>query len=325
VRKRAADREPTAETLRAATARIIGMRETDRARFGVAVSGGPDSMALLVLAAEAFTGRVFAATVDHQLRAASADEARLVARACATLGVPHLILTPDQPITGSVQAAARAARYALLEQWRRDSGIDWVMTAHHADDQLETLAMRLNRASGLSGLAGIRERQGHVLRPLLGVRRGALHALVAARAMPVVDDPSNRDPRFDRARMRAALADSDLIDPVAVAESARHLAQEEESLAWVTVQLAADRLLLADGQCRVDMGHLPPALRRRLLIAALARMGEAEPRAETLDRAIAEVLTGNAAMVGNSIIAQDAAVWAIRPAPPRRGSPDRSD
>lgn len=301
------------------------MRETDRARFGVAVSGGPDSMALLVLAAEAFTGRVFAATVDHQLRAASADEATLVARACATLGVPHLILTPDQPITGSVQAAARAARYALLEQWRCDTGIDWVMTAHHADDQLETLAMRLNRASGLSGLAGIRERQGHVLRPLLGVRRGALHALVAARGMTVVDDPSNRDPRFDRARMRAALADSDLIDPVAVAESARHLAQEEEALNWVTGQLAADRLAEIDGQCSVDMAHLPPALRRRLLIAALAQMGEAEPRAETLDRAIADVLTGNAAMVGNSIIAQDAAVWTIRPAPPRRGSPDRSD
>ncbi len=325
MRKRAADTGLTARTLRDAVALMIGPREALRARFGVAVSGGPDSMALLALAAEAFYGRVFAATVDHRLRPESGAEAALVARACAAMDVPHRILVPTTAIAGSMQAAARTARYALLEQWRSEAGIDWLMTAHHADDQLETLVMRLNRASGLSGLAGIRERQRHVLRPLLAVRRDALHALVAARAIAVVDDPSNRDPRFDRARVRAVLADSDLIDPVAATASAGHLAQEEEALTWVTGQLAADRLAMIDGQCSVDMGHLPPALRRRLLIAALAQMGEAEPRGEMLDRAIADVMKGISVMVGNVLIAQDAAVWTIIPAPPRRSSPRRSD
>ncbi len=282
-------------------------------------------MALLALAAEAFAGRVWAATVDHGLRNESAAEAALVAGTCAALGVEHRILRPANPITGSVQAAARTARYALLEAWRQDAGLDWLMTAHHADDQLETLVMRLNRSSGLAGLSGIRERQGPVLRPMLGFRRAALHDLVAARGVIVVDDPSNRDVRFDRARVRGQLAQGELLDPVAVAISTRHLAQEEEALAWATGQLAADRLHCLNGECSVDMGALPPALRRRLLIVALARMAEPEPRAETLDRAIADVLTGVSVMIGNSLIAQDAAVWTIRSAPPRRALPRRSD
>ena len=325
MRKRAAESILTADALRDATARLIGNRETARSRFGIAVSGGPDSMALLALAAEAFDGRVCAATVDHGLRNESADEAALVAGTCAALGIEHRILRPATPITGSVQAAARTARYALLDNWRSDAGLGWVMTAHHADDQLETLVMRLNRSSGLAGLSGIRERQGRVLRPILGFRREALHAVVAARGLTVVDDPSNRDARFDRARVRGLLAQSELLDPAAVAVSARHLAQEEEALAWATAQLAADRLHCLNGECSVDMGALPPALRRRLLIVALARMAEPEPRAETLDRAIADVLTGISVMIGNNLIAQDAAVWTIRPAPPRRASPRRSD
>lgn len=322
--RRAAKLELTSAALHDAAARIIGKRAALRDSFGIAVSGGPDSMALLVLATESFPGRVKAATVDHRLRPESAAEAKWVADFCTAHGVAHSILVPSEPITGSVQAAARTARYRLLEQWRQQSSLDWLMTAHHADDQLETLVMRLNRASGLGGLSGIRERQGHLLRPLLGFRRDTLQAVVTARGIPSIDDPSNRDPRFDRARVRAMLTGSDLIDAEAAATSVRHLAQEEEALDWVTRQLSAERLLHRDGICTVDVGALPPALRRRLLIVALAHMGESEPRADALDRAIADVQNAISSMLGNSILSADGAVWTIRPAPPRRPSTARS-
>ncbi len=308
----------TAALLVAATTRLIGGHATQRARFGIAVSGGPDSMALLMLAADAFPGRVSAATIDHGLRTASAEEASMVARHCATHDIAHVILRPETAISGSLQAAARTARYALLESWRAATGVDWLMTAHHADDQLETLVMRLNRASGLAGLSGIRERQGHVLRPLLGVRRTALLALVTARNIPYVDDPSNHDMMFDRARVRTLLAGTVLLDAVAVAASARHLAQDEAALDWTVKQLSAERLTAGKGRSDIDMAGLPPGLRRRLLIEALVGFGESVPRGEALDRAIDDVSNGISVMLGNSIITPDGMLWTLRHAPARR-------
>ena len=120
--------------------------------IALAVSGGADSMAMLALARAAFPGRIIAATVDHQLRTSAADEAALVAAYCATLGVPHMILTPDAPIAGaSIQAQARGARYRLLRAWAGDAGAVALLTAHHADDQAETFLMRAVRGSGVPG------------------------------------------------------------------------------------------------------------------------------------------------------------------------------
>ncbi|KEY98498.1 hypothetical protein AI27_11290, partial [Sphingomonas sp. BHC-A] len=98
------------------------------ARFGVAVSGGPDSMALLDLAARAFPGRVEAATVDHGLREASAAEAAMVADWCRDAGIAHATLHPQGAVRGNVQSWARAQRYALLEEWRAARGLDWLLT-----------------------------------------------------------------------------------------------------------------------------------------------------------------------------------------------------
>lgn len=274
-------------------------------------------MALLAIAAETFPERVAAATVDHGLRTESADEAAMVADACAALHVPHAILRPATPITGSLQAAARAARYALLAEWRQVGEIDWLMTAHHADDQLETLVMRLNRASGLTGLAGIRSRQGAILRPLLAVRREALVETVRARGLPSVDDPSNRDDRFDRARIRKALAGSDVLDAAAVSSSASHLAEAEQALDWAAAQLASERLGVDDGGATFDATGLPRELQRRLLLIALANMTEESPRGRTLDAALDALETGGNAMIGNHIVAAKDARWTIRPAPPR--------
>ena len=303
--------------MRAAIVRLVGAEAIERDRFGIAVSGGPDSMALLAVAAEALPGRVKAATVDHGLRAESADEAVMVASACAALHVPHVTLQPATPITGSLQAAARAARYALLEAWRVTAGLDWIMTAHHADDQLETLVMRLNRASGLAGLAGIRARQGHILRPLLAVRREVLVETARARELPWVDDPSNQDDRFDRARIRKALATSGLLDADAVSSSASHLAEAEEALDWAAAMLAGERLGIDDGIATVEASALPRELQRRLLLIALAAMGEKPPRGRTLDAALEALEAGESAMVGNHVLAAKDARWTIRAAPPR--------
>ena len=169
-------------------------------RLGLAVSGGPDSLAMLLLAAAACPGAVEAATVDHGLRPESAEEAAMVARVCAGLGVPHAVL-PVTLASGNLQSEARSARYFALAGWMEQRQLGALLTAHHADDQAETLLLRLNRASGVAGLAGVRAR-GQVpgtalplLRPLLGWRRGELAGIVAAAGMAPADDPSNRDAR----------------------------------------------------------------------------------------------------------------------------------
>lgn len=305
-----------------ATARLIGAQATQEGRFGIAVSGGPDSLALLLLAHGAFPGRIAAATVDHGLRADSAAEAAMVARLCADRGIAHSILTPPQPITGSLQAAARTARYAALHGWRGAAGLDWLMTAHHADDQLETLVMRLNRSSGVTGLSGIRAVQGKVLRPLLAVRRAALTAVVDAAGLCPVDDPANRDPRFDRARIRAALAASP-IDPVAASASMALLAEAEAALDWSAHRLAAERITATDHGLAIAADTLPADLVRRLLRLAQMRLDPASmaPRGDAVTRAIAALDAGQPAMLGAMLVrpaADGARRWLATAAPPRR-------
>lgn len=289
------------------------------ARYGIAVSGGPDSMALLLLASQAFPGRVEAATVDHGLRAASRDEAAMVADWCQRQDIPHAILTPDVPIIGSLQASARAARYALLERWRVDRRIDWLMTAHHADDQLETILMRLNRGAGVAGLAGVRRRNGAVLRPLLGWRKADLIALAHASGLPFVEDPSNSDARFDRVNMRRRLADADWLDPVAAAKSAAALAESEEALNWMVSELA-DRHIMKDGDAIIlQSTDFPREVQRRLVLRMIAEAGgmAQAPRGDTLDDALARLEQGGKASLGDWLLSGGAR-WILRPAPPRR-------
>jgi tRNA(Ile)-lysidine synthase len=306
---------PDSAGMRAAVAALIG--EGAQARFGVAASGGPDSMALLDLMAAAFPGQVACATVDHGLRAASAQEAAMVADFCAGRGVPHAVLHPDAPPTGNVQDWARTQRYALLERWRAAQGVDWLLTAHHADDQLETVLMRLNRGAGVGGLAGVRARSGVVLRPLLGVRKAALAAYVEAAGIPYVQDPSNRDPRFDRARLRGHLAEADWLHPEAASRSAAALAQADVALDWVAAELARAHVRPVGEGWMLDRTDLPEELLRRMLLLLLAAAGIEEPRGSTTDRLIAAGRAGKRASIGAWTLA-GGPQWRLTPAPPRR-------
>jgi tRNA(Ile)-lysidine synthase len=205
--------------------------------LGLAVSGGPDSLALLLLAAEALPGQIAVASIDHGLRPEAAGEVALVGRIAGERGIPFAALKVSLA-PGNLQAEARAARYAALSRWADDAGLGAIATAHHADDQAETLLMRLNRGSGLAGLAGVRPRgriegsETLLLRPLLGWRKAELAAVVADAGITPAEDPSNTNPAFDRARLRAALAQADWLDPVQIAASAAHLAEGWQALEW---------------------------------------------------------------------------------------------
>ena len=287
-------------------------------RLGVAVSGGPDSLALLLLARAACPDVVQAATVDHGLRPESAAEAEFVAETCARLGVPHAVLRPAAPISGNLQSAARRARYALLEAWRSEQELDWVLTAHHADDQAETLAMRLNRGSGVGGLAGIRAVNGRVLRPLLEWRRAELEAIVAEAGLEAVNDPSNRDERFDRARLRRQLENTEWLDRLAWARSGQALAEAEEALDWTAERLFAERSRSDGDMLRLDPTDLPSELLRRLLLRALRVIDpRAEPRGDELSRVLATLQQGGTATLAGVKASSDGGMWTFAAAPPR--------
>jgi tRNA(Ile)-lysidine synthase len=291
-------------------------------RFGLAVSGGPDSLALLLLAEAAFPGAFEAATVDHGLRPEAAAEASFVHDICTARGIPHTTLT-GPPIEGNVQAGARALRYRLLGAWARDRGLAFILTAHQQDDQAETLLMRLQRGAGLAGLAGIRPRaeiEGLiVLRPLLGWRRIELAAIVADAGVVPVEDPGNVDDRYDRARLRKRLADTDWLDAPALARSAAALGEAEAALDWTAEQLIAERTEATRDGLSLDAAGLPAELLRRILVRLLALLvPAAPPRGEEVGRLLAALEAGETATLAG-VKCTGGPVWRLSPAPPRRG------
>ncbi|HEX8527672.1 tRNA lysidine(34) synthetase TilS [Allosphingosinicella sp.] len=291
--------------------------------IGLAVSGGPDSLALLLLANAACPGLVRAATVDHGLRPESADEARFVAGLCSGLGVPHAILLAPGAIGGaSVQAQARALRYRMLGDWAGEHGLAWIATAHHMDDQAETVLMRLARGSGLAGLSSVRARRAAVpaaiVRPLLGWRRSELASIVEQAGIAAVDDPSNRCEHFDRTRFRALLARTDALPVPRLAASASHLAEAEEALEWAAEREWQERAAVRENCVSLDPAGLPPELVRRLAARAVGEVhGDREWRSDKLAAALAQVATGGRVNIaGVRISGGDR--WRFEPEPPRR-------
>jgi tRNA(Ile)-lysidine synthase len=291
----------------------------------LAVSGGPDSTALMLLAARwratlAQGPRLVAATVDHGLRPESAAEARAVGELAESLEIPHRILhwTGDKPRTG-LQEMARMARYRLLAAAARPAGAAHILTGHTLDDQAETVLLRMARGSGLTGLGAMaREapleecgeddrirharsaRRQHpllIVRPLLDLPKVRLLATLDAAGLAGADDPSNRDPRFTRARLRQLmpwLAEEGL--------SARRLALLARRLrrADAAIESMAEAAERADpawkqgGPIRLDAENfirLPAEVAIRLLARAIARIADEQParlgRLESLYQALA--------------------------------------
>lgn len=300
-----------------------------QATIGVAVSGGPDSLALLLMAAEARPLLVEAATVNHALRPESRAEAEKVAAICEHLGVPHAILTAtwDVKPETAIQERARNMRYRLLGQWAGERGLAAVATAHHLDDQAETFLMRLARGGGVKGLAGMRRVSRApgapvaLVRPLLSWRHSELVAVCAAAGLEAVQDPSNDDEQFERVRVRKALSEADWLDAVPIAESARHLAEADGALHWAT-ELEWQRSVTQKGSHIVyKPTDAPREIRRRIIrraILALATEGAgAEPRGRELDQILAVLRSGARATL-RGVLCSGGPEWRFERAPARR-------
>jgi tRNA(Ile)-lysidine synthase len=279
-----------------------------RPHLAVAVSGGADSLALALLAeawARAEAGRVTALTVDHRLRPGSADEAAQVSIWLRHRGIAHAILVREGPgFAGDVQAEARAARYRLLEGWCAGAGVLHLLTAHHREDQAETVLLRLARGSGLDGLAGIpaatERRDCRILRPLLATPRARLAATLETHGQPWIEDPSNRDPAYARARLRraeAVLAEEGLT-AARLADTAQRLGRARAALEReLAVLLARAAWLHPAGFAWLDPAALAPAsdeLALRAVAAVIASVGGAPypPRLEGVERLLQELRAG---------------------------------
>lgn len=281
----------------------------------VAVSGGADSMTLLALAhdwAATASARITALTVDHCLRPESSAEAAQVAVWCAAHGIVHETLAwiADKPEKG-IQAAARTARYTLLEDWCRMRGHTELLVAHSQNDQAETFLMRMSRGSGIDGLAAmplVSDRDGvRLIRPLLTVPRSRIEATAAARSLETVSDPSNQDRRYARIRMRDKLRQLEAhgVSVAAIAGTARVFgnmrAARERDIAGLSGDVA---VLHPEGYARIDRARLTaadPEISRGLIAAVLMAVGGLDypPRRERLDRLMANVLEAGVLEGGN--------------------------
>ena len=312
----------------------------------LAVSGGPDSLALMRLAARwrDFSGTpLFVATVDHGLRQESAAEARRVGEWAGELGLPHAILpwTGEKP-KRAIQEKAREARYALLFEHAAAVGAQAVATAHHADDQWETVVFRLARGSGVGGLAGMARDQifpgGRVIRPLLGLPKQALVDFCRAEGLDFFVDPANTHPAFARTRLRA-LAKS-LSELGFNGEKAATLA-ERAKRAEETIEWAGQEIFQRTFSPEKDVYHLqgmenaPRAALERFLRLVLHRAAGQPPlrldRLENLAEDIAKALASGdklrATFGGCVWTLTDKAVLGLREESPRRrgrNAPDKA-
>jgi tRNA(Ile)-lysidine synthase len=268
----------------------------------LAVSGGPDSLALLYLITEwrkrlgERAPNVRVATVDHGLREESAREAEIVAEHCAALGLPHTTLRWEgaKPARG-IPNAARNARYALLDAHARTfSDTSAVITAHHQDDQAETVFMRLARGGGVDALAAMRNERAiskgspvRLVRPLLGFSKAQLIATLSVRGVSWLDDPANSNMTFERARVRQTLEASGL-EAAALAATARRMQDAGEGLAYAvthfkeTLTLTYNRGIFAQFDRRAfDAG--PSVLRQTIIADLISRFGGSTPKPEAAE------------------------------------------
>ncbi|KIL96999.1 tRNA(Ile)-lysidine synthetase [Paramagnetospirillum magnetotacticum MS-1] len=277
-------------------------------RLAVAVSGGADSLALALLAAQwarARGGEVLALTVDHRLRPDSTAEAERVGEWLGGEGIAHRILAweGDKP-AADLQAAARAARYRLLGEACAAEGILHLLVAHHQDDQAETLLLRLGRGSGLDGLSAMAPERptawGRLLRPLLVVPRARLEAFLRHRGQDWVQDPSNRNEAFARVRLRRLAGDlaAEGMTAQRLGQTAGRLARAQTAVDAMVAEAAARHVTLDPaGYARLQpkvLARLPEEVGLRLLARLLLCVGgeDVTPRLERLERLYTALTAG---------------------------------
>lgn len=287
----------------------------------VAVSGGPDSMALAILLRDwaRLTGRsLIALIVDHGIRAGSDAEASLVSERLSAASIPNVVLRWDgvKPSTG-LQARARDARYALMLDWCGGQGVDSLFVGHHADDQAATVTMRIARGSGIDGLGAMRpvtERDGvRIFRPLLSVPKSALIAFLGAQDLAWVDDPTNADPRHERNRIDMELAEH----PASAQQRARlnrlagRAARAAEALQHWTDRVWTESAITGTaGDVALDLAAfqaVPEEIRLRLLLRAATQAGGIAPGLEKAERAIARLQQGGPLLtltLGHALVRQ---------------------
>jgi tRNA(Ile)-lysidine synthase len=306
----------------------LGPFETAPA-LAVAVSGGADSVALVLLAdrwAGKRGGFVVALTVDHGLRSESSAEALAVGEFLAGRGIAHRVLNwiGDKP-RADVQAAARRARYRLLLDWCAANGVLHLLLGHHQDDQAETLLLRLGRGSGVDGLSAMApvtaRPQARLLRPLLAFSRARLEATVTQAGEPWIDDPSNRSAVYRRSRLRRLMPDlaAEGLDAARLAATAGRLARARDALEGATAGLAVRAVQLHPGGfARLDrtmLGTAPAEIALRLL-ARLCRTlsgGAFPPRLERLEGLLGALVDGVAVRrtSGGCLFAPSGGVWLV--------------
>ncbi|WP_421758900.1 tRNA lysidine(34) synthetase TilS [Devosia sp.] len=311
-----------------------------RRGIGLAVSGGADSLALMLLVAEWAshhpTPPIFVYSVDHGLRPEAADEARMVATEATRLGFAARALRWDgeKPDTG-VQAAARAARYRLMAAAMAADGADILLTAHHLNDQAETVLMRLAHGSGIEGLRGM-DRLGFaegclLFRPLLDVDPADLRAIVDRAGLIPADDPSNRDSDYERVRWR-----QELPQLAALGLDGRRLAtfalrmNELDDLVTIDTDTAQVRLLRLPSASEAALPHadfsaLPRPVAVRLIGRVLGTIGgDRKPHAlgalETLCDRLGPVAALKRTSLHGCLIASDGTTITIRRETGRRGA-----
>ncbi len=297
-------------------------------RLAVAVSGGGDSVALLHLLAEYCASRdvqLYAITVDHGLRANSAEEGQEVAILARSLSVPHETLRwTDWDGSGNLQDQARRARYRMMTDWAQSKGISFLALGHTADDQAETVLMRLARSSGVDGLAAMQARRLEngvtLIRPLLDISRTELRHYLIQNDLSWSEDPSNFDPQFDRIKIRQAM---DVLAPLGITTPvltrvAEQMGQAREALDWYSFLAAGEIARVDDGDiviCLRRFRTLPNEIARRLVVGSVMWVSGAEykPRRSAVAELIKAARARQPSTLGGCIVSiHQAALWISR-------------